>query len=219
MMINWKHIDTVLFDMDGTLLDLHFDSYFWKKLVPQRFGEKEGISLDEVWGIVGPKLKQVSGTLERYCFDYWTKELGMDILAMKREVTRKIHFRPNAQKLLAALKGAEKQVVMATNTDRDGLNLKMEFLPFGQYFDAIYSAHDFGYPKEEQAFWENLVKACPFDPNRTLFIDDNLEVLRSARTYGITNLLAVSRPDLSLPEADTREFQAIDNLGDLLPIK
>jgi hypothetical protein len=33
-MINWKEIDTVLLDMDGTLLDLNFDNHFWKEFVP-----------------------------------------------------------------------------------------------------------------------------------------------------------------------------------------
>ena len=28
-MVDWDSIDTVLLDMDGTLLDLHFDNYFW----------------------------------------------------------------------------------------------------------------------------------------------------------------------------------------------
>ena len=25
----WRDIDTVLLDMDGTLLDLHYDNHFW----------------------------------------------------------------------------------------------------------------------------------------------------------------------------------------------
>lgn len=33
-MIAWKEIDTVLLDMDGTLLDLNFDNHFWKEFVP-----------------------------------------------------------------------------------------------------------------------------------------------------------------------------------------
>ncbi|KEP73664.1 nucleotidase, partial [Microbacterium sp. SUBG005] len=32
--IDWQAVDTVLLDMDGTLLDLAFDNYFWQKLVP-----------------------------------------------------------------------------------------------------------------------------------------------------------------------------------------
>ncbi|MCP4043692.1 MAG: haloacid dehalogenase, partial [Gammaproteobacteria bacterium] len=34
--INWNSIHTVLLDMDGTLLDLHFDNQFWLEHVPLR---------------------------------------------------------------------------------------------------------------------------------------------------------------------------------------
>ena len=33
-MLNWSKIDTVLLDMDGTLLDLHYDSHFWLNVIP-----------------------------------------------------------------------------------------------------------------------------------------------------------------------------------------
>jgi putative hydrolase of the HAD superfamily len=33
-MFDWNTINTVLLDMDGTLLDLHFDNHFWLSLVP-----------------------------------------------------------------------------------------------------------------------------------------------------------------------------------------
>jgi putative hydrolase of the HAD superfamily len=46
-MINWNNIDTVLLDMDGTLLDLHFDNYFWLTHVPQRYAEAHGIDAEE----------------------------------------------------------------------------------------------------------------------------------------------------------------------------
>ncbi|WP_281648421.1 GMP/IMP nucleotidase [Parendozoicomonas sp. Alg238-R29] len=218
-MISWKEIDTVLFDMDGTLLDLHFDSYFWKQLVPERYADKEGLSRATVWSIIGPKLEEVAGTLEWYCFDYWSKELGMNILGMKKDITHKIQFRPHAEQLLKHLHASDKKIILATNTNRDGLNLKMDFIPFAQYFDELYSSHDFGHPKEEQAFWQNLSQNLDFDPTRTLFIDDSLEVLRSARTYGIKHLLAISQPDMTLPKVETGEFQAIDNFCDLLPIE
>jgi len=42
-MIDWRAIDTVLLDMDGTLLDLHFDNHFWQEHVPVRYAEKHGL--------------------------------------------------------------------------------------------------------------------------------------------------------------------------------
>ncbi len=215
----WQNIDTVLFDMDGTLLDLHFDSYFWKQLVPDCYAKQNNISFDEAWGHMEPKLNKVAGTLEWYCFDFWSRELNLDIMAMKRNITHKISYRPQAEALLQALHKSDKRVIMATNCNRDGLNLKDEFLGFVNYFDALHSSHDFGHPKEDQAFWSCLQKREGFDPARTLFVDDNLEILRSARTYGIEHLLAVSRPDMTLPVNDTAEFAAIDGFGVLLPLQ
>lgn len=42
-MIDWSAIDTVLLDMDGTLLDLHFDNHFWQHHLPLRFAERHGL--------------------------------------------------------------------------------------------------------------------------------------------------------------------------------
>ena len=36
-MLDWQDIHTVLLDMDGTLLDLHFDNHFWLEHLPKRY--------------------------------------------------------------------------------------------------------------------------------------------------------------------------------------
>ena len=43
----WDEIDTVLLDMDGTLLDLKFDNFFWRTLVPTRYARLHGLAEDE----------------------------------------------------------------------------------------------------------------------------------------------------------------------------
>ena len=43
-MLDWSRIDTVLLDMDGTLLDLNFDNYFWQKHLPLRYAEARGLT-------------------------------------------------------------------------------------------------------------------------------------------------------------------------------
>jgi hypothetical protein len=46
-MIDWSEIETVMLDMDGTLLDLSFDNYFWRSVVPEYYGHQKNVSFDE----------------------------------------------------------------------------------------------------------------------------------------------------------------------------
>ena len=42
--LDWASIDTVLLDMDGTLLDLRFDNWFWQEHIPAVWGAARGLS-------------------------------------------------------------------------------------------------------------------------------------------------------------------------------
>ena len=56
-----------------------------------------------------------------------------------------------------------------------------------------------------------------FEKKSALLIDDSLPVLRSARAYGVAQLLAVRKPDSKLPEKDVAEFAAIRSFRDIMP--
>ena len=64
---------------------------------------------------------------------------------------------------------------------------------------------------------ERLQQERPFDPARTLLVDDSLAVLRSARQYGIGHLLAVYNPDTKQGRRDVGEFEAIESFLDIMP--
>src|ERR1700690_473721 len=83
--VNWSVIDTVLLDMDGTLLDLRFDTWFWQELIPSRYAAANSLGLEETRGLLGPKFAEIQGTLQWYCIDYWSRELKLDIGRLKRE--------------------------------------------------------------------------------------------------------------------------------------
>ncbi|KFX71251.1 haloacid dehalogenase [Pseudomonas taeanensis MS-3] len=213
----WSEIDTVLLDMDGTLLDLHFDNHFWLEHLPQRYAEHHGISRALADAELLPLFRQHAGQLNWYCTDFWSRELKLSIPDLKREVAELIALRPDADTFLAAIRAAGKRVVLITNAHRDSLSLKLERIELAPYFDRLISSHDYGFAKEHQQFWFALQQDLAFDPARSLFIDDSLPVLRSARTYGIGHLLAVREPDSRQGPKDTEEFAAVEDYRELLP--
>ncbi|MCY1490513.1 GMP/IMP nucleotidase YrfG [compost metagenome] len=212
----WAEIDTVLLDMDGTLLDLHFDNHFWLEYLPQRYAEHHGISRELADAELLPLFRDQAGQLNWYCTDFWSRELRLPIRELKREVAHLIDLRPDADLFLAALRRAGKRVALITNAHRDSLSLKMERVHLAPWFDRLISSHDYGYPKEDQQFWEALQQDFGFDPARSLFIDDSLPILRSARRYGIAHLLAVRQPDSRGGPKDTAEFPALEDYRALI---
>ncbi|MDO9619712.1 MAG: GMP/IMP nucleotidase [Pseudomonas sp.] len=212
----WNAIDTVLLDMDGTLLDLHFDNHFWLQHLPQRYAEHHGVSRALAEAELLPLFREHAGTLNWYCTDFWSRELKLSIRDLKREVAHLIALRPDADTFIQALRQAGKQVVLITNAHRDSLSLKLERIELAPYFDRLISSHDYGFPKEDQQFWHALQQDISFMPARSLFIDDSLPILRSAGRFGIGHLLAVRQPDSQAGPKDTEEFAAVEDYRELL---
>lgn len=213
----WPDIDSVLLDMDGTLLDLHFDNHFWLEHLPQRYAELHNVSRQQADDELLPLFHAHAGQLNWYCTDFWSRELNLSVRDLKREVAHLIALRPDADTFLAAIRAAGKRVVLITNAHRDSLSLKLERIELAPYFDRLISSHDYGFPKENQQFWHALQADFGFDPARSLFIDDSLPILRSARDFGIRHLLAVRQPDSQRPHKDSEEFAAVEDYRALLP--
>jgi putative hydrolase of the HAD superfamily len=216
-MIDWSTIDTVLLDMDGTLLDLNFDTHFWREHVPLRYAEMHGIDIESAREKLYPRFRAMEGTMDWYCVDYWSRELELDIVMLKEEVDHLIQVFPNVREFLDRLREQGKHVTLVTNAHQKSLQLKMNRTQLAGHLDDIVCAHELGLPKEEQVFWSRLHSMMPYDAERTLLIDDNLSILRSARQYGIAHLLAVYQPDSGMPPRETGEFPAIHGFTDIMP--
>lgn len=216
-MLDWSAIDTVLLDMDGTLLDLHYDNHFWLHHVPTRFAEKHGLPFEVARQDLLARYQQIAGTMQWYCVDHWTAELGLDIERLKQEVAHLIAVHPHVVPFLERVRSAGKRVVLVTNAHHRSLGLKMQRTGLDRYFDRLICAHEFGVPKEHPDFWPGLQAREPFARERALLIDDSLPVLRAARAYGIAHLLAVRRPDTRQPPKDVAEFAAIESFAQIMP--
>lgn len=216
-MISWPTIDTVFLDMDGTLLDLHFDNYFWQIHVPLRYAEKTGMSQQQALAELVPKFAAMTGTMQWYCVDYWSSELELDIAALKHEVQHLIAVHPHVESFLTRLRSLDKRTVLFTNAHQKSIDLKMRRTGLEKYFDSVLSAHSLGSPKESKLFWSKLEVLENFDRKRTLLIDDSLPVLRAARDYGLNHLLAVRNPDSQAGGKETEEFRALDSFLEIMP--
>ncbi|HRD49212.1 MAG TPA: GMP/IMP nucleotidase [Candidatus Contendobacter sp.] len=214
----WPLIRTVLLDMDGTLLDLRFDNHFWRELVPVRYAERHGLRLDQARAEVASRTRSIEGTLNWYCLDYWTRELALDIVALKREIEHLIAVHPHVPDFLDALRAARRRVVLVTNAHPQSLALKMEKTRLSGHFDAVVCAHELGLVKEQPEFWPRLREREPFEPATTLLVDDNFSILRTAHSYGIAHLVSVLRSDSTQPPQAPGEFAAIHDFSELLPV-
>lgn len=216
MLFNWSQIDCVFLDLDGTLLDLHFDNHFWLEYVPLRYAEKHGIDHTEATQILHTKYSAVANTLNWYCVDYWTRELSLDIPQLKRDTSEKISVRPSVDDFLQYLHMHGKRVVLVTNAHAASVAIKMNKTGLGQHFHRIITSHELGYAKENVAFWPKLQSIETFDVKRTLFIDDNFQVLDAARHYGIENLLAIRKPDSQGQDKQHPHYTLLDTFEQIM---
>ncbi len=215
-LVDWNQIDTVLLDMDGTLLDLHFDNYFWLEHLPKRYAEIHQVDFATATQRLMENIKQHEGTLQWYCLEFWSKELDVDIRSLKVEIKHKIQIRPHVQEFLTRLRQHRKKCLLVTNAHPQSVSLKLEVTEIDKYLDIIISSHELNHPKEAQEFWQALQAREHFDPTRTLFIDDTARILESAKKFGIRHLLGIHQPDSQV--ARTLEgYPAIHHFDEIMP--
>ncbi|WP_373507890.1 GMP/IMP nucleotidase [Thiocapsa sp.] len=216
-MIDWNRIDTVFLDMDGTLLDLHFDNHFWLEHVPERYAQAHGLTAEAAKAELLARYRDIEGTLEWYCVDHWSRELGLDIALLKQEVEHLIAIHPHVLDFLDALRQRGKRRVLVTNAHQKALALKLSRTRLGGNVERVICSHDLRVAKEAPGFWSLVQAIEPFDIERTLFIDDSTSVLQAARDFGFHWLMAVVEPDSTGPRREVADFPAIAHFGDLLP--
>jgi 5'-nucleotidase len=213
--VDGSQVDLVMLDMDGTILDLAYDNYFWRTLVFERYAALHGISRDEADARLLPEFIATQHTLPWYCTDHWSRVTGLDMLVLKAEIRERIRPLPGAVAFLDAVRASGRGLWLVTNAHPDTWRLKLSHTGLQPRFDRIVSSHEFGAPKEHPAFWRGLRAAHAFDPARTLFVDDSKAVLDAARAYGIGQVIGIRHPDHSAPPRPVEGHDTVDALAHL----
>jgi putative hydrolase of the HAD superfamily len=210
-----EQCDTLMLDMDGTLLDLAYDNYMWMEHIPAEYARQKEVPVDSAREHLYATFKRLEGTLNWYCLDHWSNELDLDVAKLHREQNGRIGFLPGARQFLEQVSDHQVRLLLVTNSHQHTLDIKTEVTDIVDYFDGVYTSHALGFAKEDQPFWRQLREKEAFDPARTVFVDDNVAVLQSARDFGVEMLLHITRPDTGRPAREHDDFVGIEGVGKL----
>jgi len=215
--IPWEEIDFVLLDMDGTLLDKYFDDYFWEEFVPEQYAKKKEIPVEEAKRTLLQRYKEREGTLIWTDIDYWSHCFDLNLPALKETVADRVKVHEGVFPFLEFLKEAKKQVALLTNAHPKAINVKLNRVPLRPYFHKIISSSDLGYSKEAIGFWEKAQQLVGFVNKRSLFVDDNEQILIVARQFGIKHLLYKSYASSRIVRQNSTQFPSLQYFNEIIP--
>jgi len=212
---DWPSIDTVCLDLDGTLLDQAYDNHIWRDLVPQRFAVAQSMDMHAAYAEIARRFEALRGTLNWYCIEHWSRDLGIDIGALHREVRSHVAWLPGARDFLTRVRAGGKRLLLLTNSHPVALAVKHQQTGVLDYFDASVTSHEYGYPKEHDGFWRAAVGHLGFDPARSLFVDDNSRMLEAAIGAGVRWVYGVRHWDTKGSKREHLGHPSVDSVGDL----
>jgi putative hydrolase of the HAD superfamily len=212
----WDEIDYVFLDMDGTLLDKYYDDYFWEHFVPEVYATRNLVDITDARKLLLDTYKSVESTLQWTDLDYWSDRLGLDIVALKREISHLVNIHPHTIDYFEYMQKIGKELFLVTNAHPKTLEIKMEQVNIEKWFSQIVCSQEVGAAKEQPEFWHNLQQVLPYNPKRTLFADDTEKVLHSAKASGLQHLIHVAKPSSRLPVQFSTQYQSIVNFRELM---
>ncbi|THI83619.1 MAG: HAD family hydrolase [Nitrospira sp. CG24A] len=212
----WNQIDDVLLDMDGTLLDRHFDNFFFEEELPRRYAAVHGLPFEESRDRLMAMYRSVEGELAWTDLHYWTQRVGIDVVALHRELDYLIGFLPGAEEFLQHLHRLGKRVTIVTNAHEAGVSVKISKTGLDRHVDRIVNAFDVGFLKMRPEYWPRCQQLLGFDPARSLFMDDDESCLIAAQQFGVAHLIHSAKSSSQLPPNPLTQFVSVTGFSSLL---
>jgi putative hydrolase of the HAD superfamily len=213
---SWDRIDDVLLDMDGTLLDRHFDNFFFEEELPRRYARLHALPFEEARDRLMAMYRSVEGELAWTDLHYWTERVGIDVVAMHKELDHMIGFLPGAEAFLQYLRELGKRVTIVTNAHRSGVAVKAAKTGLDRLVDRIVDAFEVGYLKMRPEYWPACRRLLGFNPARSFYMDDDERCLIAAQHFGVAHVIHSARSSSQLPPAPLARFPSVSSFAPLL---
>ena len=214
--VDWDAVDTVMLDMDGTLLDKHFDDYFWEVYLPEHYSLLHDMPVEKAAQELLERYRQAENSLQWSDIAHWSRELQMDIPELKLRISHLIAVHPHVSDFLAFCRGLGKKLYLVTNAHPQTLDIKLNKANIGIWFDRMICADEVGFAKEEPHFWSRLQEMLGFTPQRSLFADDTEKVLRAADHFGIAWLIHIAKASSRKNVLYSKQYPSIDVFAELM---
>ena len=191
-MVKLNSTTAILSDLDGVILDQHYDRKFWQSWLPEHVANQTNQSIEKIQIEIQLKIDGQKGTLNWYDLNYWDDLLDVDCMEIIKEQEEKPSFLEGSLEALQELSTLKNPKHILTNGDPRLQEYKAEARNFLQFFDSIFYSMHAGYPKEKKEFWTLARHNLNLDFEDSIFIDDDFKVVTIAVKAGVKRVIWIT---------------------------
>lgn len=162
--------------------------------LPEAVAHNKGISLNDAKKDIYKTSKELYGTLPWYELRFWEDRYETNLIAIAEKNKSYAMFIDGAHEALQFITSLDKKVFFLTNCDSRLLKVKSSQVPLLNFADNWISSVDIGVVKEDQKFWKIALEKLNIQPSKSIFFDDNINIVNAATKYGIKKSVHVTEP-------------------------
>ena len=162
--------------------------------LPEAVAHNKGISLSDAKKDIYKTSKELYGTLPWYELKFWEDRYETNLIAIAEKNKSYAMFIDGAHEALQFITSLDKKVFFLTNCDSRLLKVKSSQVPLLNFADNWISSVDIGVVKEDQKFWKIALEKLNIQPSKSIFFDDNINIVNAATNYGIKKSVHVTEP-------------------------